>query len=68
MMQYFFIFKSHDSYALLDHVCVTILIMIPLFIRIMSCTVTLNYEFGFVAKEIGNVITKLVLPSELESI
>jgi hypothetical protein len=40
--------------------------MIPLLIRLMDRAITLNHQSGFTAKEISDVVAKLVLSSKLE--
>jgi hypothetical protein len=43
------------------------LIMVPLIIFMVNRAITLNHQTCFVAEEIGDVVTKLMLPSKLES-
>lgn len=41
--------------------------MLPPLISFMNCSITLNYQLRFVAIEIRNIITKLMLSPEFES-
>jgi hypothetical protein len=41
--------------------------MVPSFDSRMNPTIVLDYKLGFVTKEVGNMVSKLVLSAELES-
>jgi hypothetical protein len=41
--------------------------MVPLLIRFVRGSVTLNDQLRFATIKVGDVVTKLMLPSELES-
>ena len=53
--------------ALRDHIGVAILVVMPLFIWLMHWAITLNHQLRFMTVEICDVVSKLVLSSELES-
>jgi len=67
VIEHFFISEAQHAYALLDHVGIAILIMIPLFIGRMNIAITLNYKLSFTTVEISNIVTELMLSSELQT-
>ncbi|HMJ24865.1 MAG TPA: hypothetical protein VK475_03520 [Pyrinomonadaceae bacterium] len=50
-----------------DQVGVALLVMMPLLVWFMCGTIALNHEVRLATEEVSDVITKLMLSSELET-
>jgi len=51
----------------MDHIRVTVLIVVPSFISIVDCTIAFDNQICFTTKEICDVITNLMLSSKFEA-
>jgi hypothetical protein len=58
--------ESQHSEALTNHVYVPVSVVLPLLVVFMDRAIALNYETGFATKEICQVLTELMLSSELK--
>lgn len=67
MIKHFFISEAQHMHALLDHVCIAILIVVPLLVGRMNIAITLNYKLSFTTVKISNIVTELMLSSELQT-
>ena len=67
LIEYPFVWDSQNPNALLDHVCITIPIMVPLLISLVHSTIALNCQAGFATIKVRDVITELMLSSEFEA-
>jgi len=59
--------NSEDSKSLTDHIRVTLLIVVPVFISIVDFTIVFDHQIRLATKEICDVITELMLPPEFEA-
>ena len=62
-----FICNSENAKALIDHIRVTVLIVMPGFISIMDRTIAFDYQICFTTKEISDVSAQLMLSSKFEA-
>ena len=67
VIQNLFVCESSYPQTMSNHVCISILIVIPLLILIVHRAITLNHKLGLSTVEVRNVVTKLMLSSEFES-
>ena len=62
-----FICNSENAKALIDHIRVTVLIVVPSFISTVDLTIALDNQSNLPTKEVSDIIAQLMLPSEFEA-
>ena len=62
-----FICNPENAKTLIDHIGVTVLIVVPSFISIVYFSIAFDHQICFTTKEIRDVITDLMLPPEFEA-
>ncbi|HYX30027.1 MAG TPA: hypothetical protein VE863_15910 [Pyrinomonadaceae bacterium] len=67
VMQYPLIRETENPESLAYHVSITHLIVMPLLTCIVHIAVTFDNQIRIATKEVRDVITELILPTELET-
>jgi len=66
IIQNLLVSESQHAVALRNQIRVATLIVMPLIVWIARRTIPFNYKTSVVTIEVGDVVTKLMLPSEFE--
>lgn len=68
VIQNLIVAESQHAETLANHVCIANLVVLPLLVRVVSRAITFDYQTGFAAVEVGDIISELMLAPEFEAV